>query len=207
MKLIKTFLYTLVALLFISCGDNTETPLTDVLKIEINELNTTIYSTDDSTDLTAFTATVYYEDGTSADATNYVTWNSSDTGIATVSNGAVIGGNSNGGDTNITITYDHFTSPASLVSVIALTDYNISILNADANATGTYDLLATGKFEDNTTRTIVRNITWDTNNSALLTVEDDIVQIEITTTGDTNITATLFDDINTSQTIIYTVDP
>ncbi len=203
MKLIKTFLYILTALLFISCGENTEAPLTDVSSIKINELNTTIYSTDAPTNLTA---TVYYEDGTWADATYNVIWNSSDTNVTGVFNGEVTGGNANGGDANITISYQHFSSPPSFVHVIKLTDFNISILNADANVTGTYSLLATATFEDNATKTIVKNIVWDANNSALFTVEDDLVEIEIVSTGDTNITATLFDDINISKTIIYKAD-
>ncbi len=89
-----------MALFFISCGDNTETPLTDISTISINEPNVTIYSTDDTTDLTA---TVYYMDSTTADITKEVIWDSSDIEVADISGGLLLAGSSNGGDANITI--------------------------------------------------------------------------------------------------------
>ncbi len=206
MKLIQNTIFTALSLFFISCGDNTETPITDIKNIVINESNITIYSTDGSNTSGSFTATLNYTDGTSFNATNLVTWNSSDTTVAEVSNGELLAGNANGGDANITVNYKSIYSTASVVNVVKLLDYNISMLGADANTTGTYILLAIGTFEDNTTRTIVKNISWDLNNSAVVTGEGLLTKVEITSTGDTNITSTLFYDVNMSKTIVYTAN-
>jgi len=142
-------------LLFISCGDTTDTPITDITAIKINESNTTIYSTDAPTNPSA---RVYYADGSTADVTNEVKWSSSNEAVASVLKGSVQSGSNNGGDVNISISYKNITALPSLVRVTQLIDYNISILNADANTTGTYNLLAIGVFDDNTTKTIIKNI-------------------------------------------------
>jgi hypothetical protein len=203
MKFIYKILIATITLFFISCGsDSTLIPLSDISGIKINETNTTIYSTDAPSNLTA---TVSFTDGTNADLTTIAKWTSSDTTLLSVTKGS-IQALKNGGVANLNISYKNLTSQSVVVNVLKVLDYNISLINADANATGTYDILATAKFEDNTSKTIVKNITWDLNNSAIITGEGNTTQIQITTTGDTNITAKLFDDINMTQTIIYHAD-
>ena len=203
MKLLKTTLYTALALLFISCGDNSETPLKDVTSIEINEASLTVFSTD----TTSFTATVRYTDSTTADVTQEVNWISSDDNIATVSNGVVIPGNANGGDANITITYQQLTASPSLLTVTPLDSFTIT--NPDINVTGDYILEAEGNF-GGVTQTIVKNIVWTADNAAIISVENDVSTITVVT-GDTNVTATMFRETNSSspiapQTVTYTVD-
>ena len=205
MKFIKITTYTILALLFISCGDNTETPLKDVTHIEINEPSLPMYSTD----IANFTATVYYTDSTTADATKEVSWTSSDLDIASVFNGEVIAGNANGGDANISISYEHLTAAPSLISVTPLESFTIT--NEDINTTGDHVLQATGIFDSNTTsQVIIKNIVWSADNGAIITVASDIATITILA-GDTNVTATMFGDTNTTsliapQTVTYTVN-
>ncbi len=206
MKLIKNIIFTTLALLFISCGNNTDEPIKDITAIKIEESNRTIYSTDDSHLSTDFTAKAYYSDGTSAIVTKKVKWYSSDIDVASVVYGAVLGGKSNGGDANITISYKNLNgSTFSTLHVVSLVDYNISLIDADANVTGTYDLLAIGSFEDNTTRTIVKNIEWVVDNGAIISGEGNETQAQVLA-GDTNITSILFSDVNMSRTIIYRVE-
>ena len=200
MKTLQKILIATMTLFFISCGsDSTLIPLSDISNIKINETNTTIYSTDAPSNLTA---TVSFTDGTNADLTTIAKWASSDTTLLSVTKGS-IQALKNGGVANLNISYKNLTSQSVVVIVLKVLDYNISLINADANATGTYDILATAKFEDNTSKTIVKNITWDLNNSAIITGEGNTTQIQITSTGDTNITAKLFNDINMTRTIIY----
>jgi len=200
MRFLKNTILSTITLFFIACGgDTTTVPLSDISNIKINETNTTIYSTDGASNLSA---TVYFTDGSSADLTTVATWSSSDTTLVSVTKGS-IQALKNGGSVNITIKYKSLLSTPVVVNVTKVTDYNISMLNADANTTGTYDIKTIATFEDNTTRTIVKNITWDTNNSAIVSGEGNTTQVQIVSTGDTNITSTLFNDINMTKAIIY----
>ncbi|OIP53397.1 MAG: hypothetical protein AUK54_09250 [Helicobacteraceae bacterium CG2_30_36_10] len=204
MKTITSFFLALTATFFISCGENSDAQIiTDVESLKINESNVSMYSTDNNINLSA---TVYYKDGSNADATAFVSWRSSDTAIANVSNGSVAVGSRNGGDTNITVSYENITSLPTHLNIITLNDYTISMIDADANATGTYQLLATATFEDNKTKVIEKNIVWDVNNSAIVSGVGSLTTVQIVSTGDTNITSTLFNDINMTKTIIYTVN-
>lgn len=206
MKILKTTLYIGLALLFISCGDNTETPpVKDVVSIEIDDPTMSIYSTDSAN----LTATVTFTDSTTASVDNELLWGSSDLDIASVFNGLVLPGNANGGDANCTITYQDLTAAPSLITVIPLVSF--AITNADINATGDYILEAKGEFEDGTTdKTIVKNIIWTADNGAIITVLNNISTITILA-GDTNVTAIMFDETNTTlangpQIKTYTVE-
>ncbi len=207
MKLLqKSILLSTIAFMFLSCGDNTNSPLKDITALKINETNLTVYSTDADSDENRLTANVYFNDGTDDDATDELVWNSSNSAIATISQGKVKVGTENGGDINITVSHKNLISEPILFHVQKLIDYNISILNSEANTTGTYQLQANGFFEDNTTQLIINNLTWESNNSSIITKEEEKSEIEITTTGDTNLTSTLFYDANLTETIIYTVN-
>jgi len=206
MKLIKNTLLASLSLLFISCGENTQIPIADLASIKINELNSTIYSTEDANASNNFSATAYFTDGSTKNVTTLVKWFSSDTTMATVSNGIVSAGTTNGGISFVNASYEDKISESSTIYVKKLIDYNISMIDADANTTGIYYLLASGTFEDNTTRTIVKNIVWDTNNSAIVTGAGSTTAIQIVLPGDTNITSTLFNDVNMSRTIIYSAN-
>jgi len=203
MNLIKPILSITVALLFSACGeDATTTPLTDVQSVHINEINATMYSTDSNISLSS---TVYFSDGSSKDATESVTWNSSNVVVATASIGTVSVGTGNGGDANLSVSYENLTSDSIPLRVIKLVDYNLSI-PGDLNTTGTHSLLATGLFEDNATRSIVKKITWLADNGAIIVGEGNLTTITVLI-GDTNVTSTVsFDDLNVSKTLIITIN-
>jgi len=218
MKLIISSFSLLIATFFISCGENTQTPvITDVASIAIDQRTPKIYSTDAATSLTA---TVTYNDNTTAVATKGVTWTNSEYNVASMIGGIVNGyggvdsytntGYGNGGDSNITITHHDFTDYVTL-HVVKLKDFNIS--NANITTTGEHQLEARGSFEDNeTNRLIVKNIVWTATNDAVIVTEDDISKITINNTGDTNVTATVFDNNGSYThapnpiTITYTIN-
>lgn len=204
MKLItSTFLISL-SLFFIACEDSTTTPiLTDVSDITIDSTDITIYSTD----LTPVSATVTYQDGTSADGTLDVTWET-DYDILEYSNGTIWGGDDNGGESPLSALHGDFNSTTT-VKVIKLTSFYIS---TEISTTGEHELIAKGGFEDNeTNRTILKNIVWSADNDAVVSVNDDYtVTIDIQS-GDTNVSATMFEDTNTSsliapQYMLYSID-
>jgi len=203
MTLLKNSIISIISLLFISCGSNTDADIVDIQKIVIDQQEVSIYSTDRET-TNLLTATAIFNDNSTKDITDFVTWNSSDTTIATVIKGTIYPGTSNGGDSNITISYQSLSTPSILLHSKKLLDFNISILDNDINSTGIYPLQALGNFEDNITKEIETNIFWSSSNDAEITIDDNITSIEII--EDTNITATLFSDENFTQEILYKVE-
>lgn len=201
MKNIKIISLTLLTLFFISCGTNTQDPIADIKTIEIDQTSTTLYSTGSSN----ISASVIYTDEKKEDITSRVSWISSDTNITSGRDGVIVGGDANGGDAQIHIEYKGIVSASIAVDVVKLVDYDIALLDADENVSGTYNLLATGYFEDNTTREILNNIKWQYNNGAIMTKEDDITKIQLLV-GDTNITAVMFGNSGTIKKIVYSAN-
>ena len=123
-----------------------------------------------------FTATGTYTDNTTQDLTTAVTWSSSDSGIAAVSNAAnshglatsvaegsvAIGATLNGITTSTPLT----VSPAALVA-LAITPTNPAI------ALGTkQQLTATGTYTDNTTQDLTAAVTWSSSDSGIAAVSN-----------------------------------
>ncbi len=211
MKYIKIFFLLSTLVLFVSCGENTKNPVTpDIASVKIVDTSNTsgfIYATDPASKLNA---TVTYTDGTSSDASDFVTWNNTDFSLLTMYRGeyAAI---ANGGKATISIEYADFRDSFD-VKVYALKAGTLSIVSSsDINATGTYIIEAKGDFTDldtnttvDTNRTIVKNIIWSATNDAVVTIVDDTkTELTIINTGETNVTATVF-DINITNT--YTIN-
>lgn len=184
--------YIILSLLFIAtffqaCGENTEDPIVPVVsKIEIDPLTEDIYATDSTHTLTA---TITYEDNTTADGTEGVTWENSNYGLVYML-GGIIRPVSNGGDVNISIQYEGFTNSVEL-EIISLESFSID-LNDTNLTTGTHVISFPGVFEDNNTKEIQNNIVFDINNSGSITQKDDLTYEITLRAGDTNITASVF---------------
>ena len=209
MHFIKTVSFMLTTLLFIGCGENTKNPVTsDILSITIDDNSTTsgfIYATDTSKILKA---TVHYQDGTSLDASDYVTWKNSDFSVLSMYRGEY-SALANGGKSTISIEYGKFNDSLD-IEVYALKSNSLAIFATnDINTTGTFSIEAKGDFIDidtnatvDSNRTILNNILWSTTNDAVITIDDNnLVQVEIIKTGETNITASVF-DYNVTKTFI-----
>jgi hypothetical protein len=207
MKLLTYLFLPLITLFFISCGENTqETQIPDIVSIQINPHNIQTYSTDAPL---ALSATVTYSDSTTADVTSNVNWSSSNNDVVNAIYGNLTAGIVNGGDANLSITYDKFSDTTSVV-VHKLTSYTIK--HPDINSTGSYIFEALGNFDNNeTNRTIVTNINWYADNNATIEVASDGKATITLQTGDTNVTVTMFNDTNTSspiapQTVPFTIN-
>lgn len=204
MTFTKIFFYISVALFFNACGENTNSPVeADIVSIQIDD-NVSIVR---STDLLELTATATYSDASTQDVTDYVTWYSSDYSKALVYGASVIP-LINGGEVNVSIEYGDFTDSA-LVKFKALDTTSVFISSADISTTGDHQIEAKGNYiniDTNTTDefniTIAKNITWDVNNSAVLTRVDDNYTVEILS-GTTALTARVF-DVNVTK--VYTID-
>lgn len=197
MKYFKTLLLILIVGFFLACDkENTTEPIvTDIKSLTIDSENITIYSTDAPI---AISATVSYTDGTSANA-EFAQWSNSDYEVMNVASNTLWGGISNGGEANLEIKFEAFND-SKTVTIHKLTSFFIA--TDDIITTGDFILEAKGSFENNeTNRTIVKNIVWSADNGAVITTsDDDIVTITIAS-GDTNVTATVFSDTNLSSPI------
>ena len=205
--MIKTnSLLILLSTFFLSCGENTTVPIIpDIKSLEILNSDMQIHSTDGPTNVYA---TVTYTDNSSADVTNDIKW-VTDLDILHYEYKTIWGGTSNGGMTTLTASHSDLNNSIN-VEVISLTSFKIS--STDINTTGEHILTAVGYFDNNATdsKVIVKNIVWSADNGAVITSEDDIFTIDIQN-GDTNITATLFEDTNTSspiapQSILFSIN-
>ncbi len=205
MKSTTTSLLLILSALFISCGENTTEPIvSDIKSLSVDNQNLVIYSTDAPTPVGA---TVTYLDDASADATTDVKW-FSDFEVLIYDNGEIWGGIENGGSSTLTAKHSDFNDSIE-VEVLKLTSFYIS--STDINTTGEHILMAKGSFEDNASdRKIFKNIHWSADNGADITIKNNIVTIDIED-GETNVTATMFGDINYSspiapRSIIFTIE-
>ncbi|OOB92487.1 lipoprotein adhesin LigA [Leptospira interrogans] len=124
-----------------------------------------------------FTATGIYSDNSNKDITSAVTWFSSDSSIATISNAQKNQGNAYGaatGTTDIKATFGKVSSPVSTLSVTAAKLVEIQITPAAASkAKGlTERFKATGIFTDNSNSDITNQVTWNSSNTDILTVSN-----------------------------------
>ncbi|EKR27720.1 bacterial Ig-like domain, group 2 [Leptospira interrogans serovar Bataviae str. L1111] len=135
-----------------------------------------------------FTATGIYSDNSNKDITSAVTWFSSDSSIATISNAQKNQGNAYGaatGTTDIKATFGKVSSPVYTLSVTAAKLVEIQITPAAASkAKGLSERFkATGIFTDNSNSDITNQVTWNSSNT-------DIAEIK-NTSGSKGITNTL----------------
>lgn len=195
MQYIKIIFISLMMTLFLGCDtDNTEEPIvTDIGSLSIDNQDIQIYSTDAPINISA---SVSLLDGNTEEA-NFATWSNSDYDLIYIY-GNTLWATSNGGEATLGVEFEQFNDSAD-VKVYELTSFFIS--SEDITTTGDFVLEAKGNFEDGeTNRTIVKNIVWSADNDAEITVEDDVSTITIYS-GDTNVTATVFYETNTSSPI------
>ena len=193
MNFTKTILALSSSLLFISCGDNTLQHITsDVQKIEINQGDAIeVYATDETT----LSSSVYYEDNSSADATYNITWENSNYYLATLNKNLLIP-IVNSGDINISVNYKDMSDKIAVTIIGLENNSSWGITTAKIETTGDFELTADGNFSDGVNnKAIIHNITWSsTNTDDIITIEEDYsVKINISSIGERNITAKLFD--------------
>jgi hypothetical protein len=145
-----------------------------------------------------FVATGTYDDASTQDLTELVTWSSSDVGVATISNVTETIGLASSvteGTSTITATFGAVSGdtlltvdPAELVS-IAISPLNSSIRNGTLK-----EFLATGTYTDDTTQDITADVTWSSSDIGVATISNAGGEEGIASSvsaGDATITATL----------------
>jgi len=219
MNYTKTLSLLSFLLLFNSCGENTTTPVTtDIQDMNIiAPITTSTLNGVYSTDITTMYARVDYMDGTSADTNDLLSWSVSDNTMVYLSNEITLQPLANEGNFTLRNGFNEFEyfDNSLVIKIIGITDINGTnktwdIINLDTNTTGTHSLVAKGYFTDDNTskKNITHNIVWTSAGAtATFTTDDNYnVTIDITGTGDINITATLFADVNASITKTYNIN-
>ncbi len=122
------------------------------------------------------TATGAYSDGTSSDITSLVTWSSSDTAKATVSNAAGSHGLATGtgvGSTTLTATLDGVSGTATLtITNAVLQSINVTPSAAKVAKGDQPQYAATGLFSDGSTLDITGSVTWGSSDPAIAQVSN-----------------------------------
>jgi Fe-S cluster assembly iron-binding protein IscA len=147
-----------------------------------------------------FTATGHYSDGSTQNLTSTATWNSSNTSAATISNTAGTQGLATGvaiGSTNITASLNGVTSSpvfSLTVTGAALASIAVTPLFSRAVAGITDQFNATGHYSDGSTQNLTSAATWNSSNTAALTISNTTGSQGLAThvaIGSTRITASM----------------
>ena len=157
-----------------------------------------------------FTATGVYTDNSTQDLTTQVTWSSSDTSVATVSNAA----GSNGlattaavGSSTISATSGGVSGSTALtVTPAVLVSIGVTPASASIAKGLTQQFTATGVYTDNSTQDLTTQVTWSSSDTGVATVSNATGSNGLTTTtdvGSSTISATS-GDVNGSTTLTVT---
>jgi uncharacterized protein YjdB len=122
-----------------------------------------------------FAATGHYSDNSMQTLTASVTWSSSNTGVATVSNSAgsqgLAKGMAAGGPVIITATQGAISGTAQLtVTAAVLVSITVTPANPTVPAGSTQQFTATGTYTDGSALNITSSVTWASSNAAVATI-------------------------------------
>jgi uncharacterized protein YjdB len=115
-------------------------------------------------------ATGFYANGTSQDVTNQVTWNSQNTGSATVSSSGLVSGVSAGSAT-ITASIGSTTGTAvATITTAQLQSITITPLTASIASGQTQQFMANGIFSDGSQTDITNAVTWNSSDTTIANI-------------------------------------
>lgn len=146
-----------------------------------------------------FTATGIYTDNSTKDLTTTVTWASSDTLVATISNAAGSKGLASSaavGHSTITATDAASGKSASTsltVTAATLTSIQVTPANPSAAKGSQQQFTATGIYTDNSTKNLTASVTWSSSATSVATISNAVGSAGIASTvgtGSATITAT-----------------
>ena len=151
------------------------------------------------------TATGTYTDASTSDITSSVSWDSTETGVASITGGGLITG-VGAGDSVITATSGTvFTSTVVTVTTGSVTLDSIDVTPTSktlASISATQQLTATANYDDSSTPDVTSSATWSSTNDAIASVSSSGLVTAIGN-GAATITATL--GAVTSNSVIITV--
>jgi uncharacterized protein YjdB len=118
-----------------------------------------------------YTATGTYNNGSTVDLTNIVTWNSANPAVATISSSGLATAAATGA-TTIEATSGSVTGSTGLMVTASVTLVSISIApdNISLLPGDMQQLTATGTYSDGSTRNLSSSVTWSSSSSAVATV-------------------------------------
>ncbi len=143
-----------------------------------------------------FTATGTYSDDSTADITTEVDWESSDTGVATISNDSGSEGLAStiaAGSTTITASKKRISGSTTLTVVPVLVSIDLTPTNPTVTVEENQQFTATGNYSDESTEDITTSVAWDSSDTEVATVSNDPGSEGLASTiaeGSTTITAT-----------------
>src|SRR5438552_8608909 len=123
-----------------------------------------------------FTATGFYDDGTTQDLTSSVTWSSSNTGLATVSNAAgsrgfVTTGTNSGVAVTISATNGVFTSAAT-ITLLNVVSLSITPVFSSVTVGGTIQFNAAAVLADGSTQDVTNIATWGSSDTSVASLSN-----------------------------------
>ena len=123
-----------------------------------------------------FTATGTYTDGSNQDITTTVTWSSSNTATATISNAAGSNGLAQSqavGSVSITAALSGITGATGLtVTAATLTRIDVTPANASVPVGRTQQYVATGVYTDSSTQDLTATVTWSTSDATIADISN-----------------------------------
>ncbi|TAN41335.1 MAG: hypothetical protein EPN25_05020 [Nitrospirae bacterium] len=177
-------------------GGTTLTVVPVLVSISVTPANPTVTVGDTK----QFTATGTFSDGSTSNITTTVTWSSSVTAAASVSNTAGVQGLATGlaaGTTTITATSGALSGSTGLtvINPVFLVSITVTPVNPYATFASTVQFTATGTYSDGSTQNITQVVTWTSSDLTIATISNDAGSKGLATTdhkvGVTTITATL----------------
>ncbi|RLA71510.1 MAG: hypothetical protein DRG24_05365, partial [Epsilonproteobacteria bacterium] len=145
LKYFYTLLFLGISVLFLSaCGsdkNNTDRLLPKVEKVDLSASSMNILSTE----TIQFAALTYYSDGTTRDATRFVSWFVSDRTLATININGLLTPRSPGGDVNVTVSYGGYYETGT-VTITPLTRITVDAADENMTVNSIYQLSAIGHY-------------------------------------------------------------
>ncbi|WP_299947489.1 Ig-like domain-containing protein, partial [uncultured Microbulbifer sp.] len=145
-----------------------------------------------------------YSDGSTADLTSSVAWNSSDTNIATVdSSGELTAVNE--GNTTVSASQNGILSNTATVAITAAVLTNIQVTPANNNLAkgNTQQLTAQGTFSDGTTADLTSGVAWSSSDTNIATV-DSSGELMAVNEGNTTVSASQDGIVSNTATVAIT---
>lgn len=176
---------------YLSLSGSTPVNVTRILEsISIMPANTTINALTQQ----QFAAIGHYNDLTTTDITNNVTWASSNTIYATIDAYGLATATSTSGNTIITSTLGSIVGSTFLTIAPTLLSIDISPLTPTIAYPNTQQFIATGHYSDSSTQNITNSVTWSSSFPSIATISNTFGSIGLASSvfhGTTTITATL----------------
>jgi type II secretory pathway component GspD/PulD (secretin) len=140
-----------------------------------------------------FTATGIFSDGSRQDITADVTWDSSNTAVATIGAQTGLAVGQGAGTTAITATLGNISSPAASLTGTSAALQSIALAPASVSVArnGTAQIQAIGTFSDGTQQNVTSSATWTSSNTGIASVGVGSGLVRGITSGSAQITAVI----------------